>query len=451
MTLSLAMADAGYRRELGDGLVLRWSTPEDCERLAQLAAQVFRDRPDDPPDTASADWTRDLMSGHHPLIGPTDFAVVENTHDGTLVALTCLLSQVWTYDGIDLPVGRPEAVGTLEDYRHRGLVRAIFELIHARSTALGHLAQGITGIPYFYRQFGYEYALDFEGNRPIAWSAIPNLKEGEAEPFHLREATLDDIPTLMELYDRGRAYALTSTRIDDSFWRWMLVGANQDTPQRWRIYLIVDGAERKCGYVVTVQTVWREGLNVGAIGVAEGVPLAATLPSVLRALREAMAADPRRSTGEPARPLLFSLGRAHAVHEALGDLLPPEPQHPYPWLVRVPDLPAFLGRIAPVLERRLHGSVMAGHSGESRLDFYRGGLRLVFRDGRLETVADWRAGPWDTADAGFPPGVFLQLLFGYRSLDELRDIFPDVWADGMALPLLRALFPARPSWVLPLD
>ncbi|HZS91403.1 MAG TPA: GNAT family N-acetyltransferase [Chloroflexota bacterium] len=451
MTSSQTMADTGYRRELGDGLVLRWSTAEDCEGLAQLAAQVFRDGPDDPPDTSSADWTRDLISGRHPLIGPTDFAVVEDTRNGTLVALTCLLSQTWTYGGIDLPVGRPESVGTHEDYRRRGLIRAIFELIHARSAALGHLAQGITGIPYYYRQFGYEYALDFEGNRPIPWSAIPHLKEGEDEPFHLRDATPDDIPMLMELYDRGRAYALTSTKVDERYWHWLLVGAQQDTPESWRIYIIVDGAQRPCGYVATVRRVWREGLNVGAIGVAEGVSLAATLPSVLRALRETMAADPRHPESEPAGPLLFSLGRTHAVYEALGDMLPPEPRHPYPWYVRVPDLPALVGRIAPVLERRLHASAVAGHSGEVKLDFYRGGLRLVFRDGHLETVADWQSGAWDKADAGFPPGVFLQLLFGYRGLDELRDVFPDVWADGMAVPLLRALFPAQPSWVLPLD
>jgi hypothetical protein len=46
--------------------------------------------------------------------------------------------------------------------------------------------------------------------------------------------------------------------------------------------------------------------------------------------------------------------------------------------------------------------------------------------------------------------VFLQLLFGYRGLDELRDIFPDVWAADTAVPLLRTLFPAQPSWVVPL-
>jgi hypothetical protein len=45
----------------------------------------------------------------------------------------------------------------------------------------------------------------------------------------------------------------------------------------------------------------------------------------------------------------------------------------------------------------------------------------------------------------------MQLLFGYRSLAALRDIFPDVWAEGEAGPLLDALFPKRPSFLVPLD
>ena len=40
----------------------------------------------------------------------------------------------------------------------RGLIRMLFEMIHARSQAEGDLVQAITGVAYFYRQFGYEYA-----------------------------------------------------------------------------------------------------------------------------------------------------------------------------------------------------------------------------------------------------------------------------------------------------
>jgi len=451
MSSTTPLADPAYRRALADDLVLRWSTAEDVARIATFYEAVFRDEPDELPNTRMGVWTRDMMSGRHPLIGPGDFAVVEHTPDGAIVASTCLLSQVWTYDGVDLSVGRPEAVATHEAYRNRGLIRAIFELIHARGAALGHLAQAITGIPHYYRQFGYEYALDLDPVRALPLATIPRLKEGQTEPFLLREATPDDVPTLVDLYDRDRAYVLTTTRIDPPYWRWLLTGVSPEAAERWRIYLITDAAGRVHGYVVAARRVWRDGYNVNAIGVAPGVSLAGALPTVLRALREVAATAPRRPATEPPTALLFSMGRGHPVYEALGDLLPPAPRRPYSWYVRVPDLPAFLRRVTPVLERRLSHSVVAGYSGELTTDFYRGGLRLVFGEGRLERVEPWRRGAWDKPDAGCPPLIFLQLLFGHRDLDELRDLFPDVWAADMAVPLLRALFPPRPSWVIPLD
>jgi hypothetical protein len=42
------------------------------------------------------------------------------------------------------------------------------------------------------------------------------------------------------------------------------------------------------------------------------------------------------------------------------------------------------------------------------------------------------------------------LLFGYRSLDALRSAFPDVWVNDNVELLVNALFPHRPSRVLPL-
>ena len=66
------------------------------------------------------------------------------------------------------------------------------------------------------------------------------------------------------------------------------------------------------------------------------------------------------------------------------------------------------------------------------------------------------AEPWHTqayghdASAGFPPLVFLQLLFGYHSLDELRAFLPDAWASPEAVLLLAVLFPKQASVVQPL-
>ena len=121
---------------------------------------------------------------------------------------------------------------------------------------------------------------------------------------------------------------------------------------------------------------------------------------------------------------------------------------PYAWYVRVKNLPTFLLHIAPTLEQRLAASPVVGYSGDITLDFYRGGLRMVFKQGRLTGAEPWQVPLYGSnASGGFPPLVFLQLLFGHRGIEALRHIFPDVWVSEEARPILKALFPTRPSFV----
>jgi hypothetical protein len=450
----LALADAAYRRDLGDGLHLRWSTAAAAERLLDLYAFVFRDRADDPVDPLLTAWARDMLAGRHPLIAPDDFALVEEADGGRIVAATGLMAQRWEYAGVGFGVGRPELVASHPDYRRRGLARRVFELVHARSAARGDLAQGILGIYYFYRQFGYEYALDIAGGRIVPFGNIPALKAGETEPYALRDATPDDLPMALAHYDRDRAGALVSTPIDLDYWRHVLLVMDPASGEGWRTQMIVDAAGRTIGSLLTRRARWRDALAVIGLTVEPGVPLVAVLPPVMRALRD-QAPALLSATPQPSPPhnLAFVHGRRdHPVYAALGERIAPRFAPPSSWYVRVPDLPAFLRHIAPALERRLAGSAVDSWSGVLRLDFYRGGLRLTFDSGRLTTAEDWRAEPWgEEPQAGFPPLVFFQLLFGHRSLAELRYAFPDAWADDAITPVLDALFPKQASWVVPLD
>ncbi len=454
-----SLSETGYRRELGAGLVLRWSVPSDVQELERLYSTVFRDKASDPPNTRMTYWVRDLMSGRHPLCGPNDFAVVEDTERGILVAATCLMSQVWLYDDVPVPVGRPEIVATEEGYRDRGLIRAIFELIHARSASQSQLAIGITGIPYYYRQFGYEYALDLGGGRTLPFSAAPKLKEGESEPYLLREATLADLPRALELYQRETARAAISTQLDLDYWRYVQEGMEVESGEGWRTLLIVDAqatGQPVCGYVLHRHRRSGDTMIVLNLTVDAGVPLARVMPSLLRGLQPIAAGQ--RVWNETATPppeaskIYFGLGREHPLYGLLDPTLTPAKPRPYSWYVRVPDVPAFIRHVAPALERRLADSAQDGYTGDLKITTYRGGLLLKFEQGRLAAAEPWKDTVQDSqAMAGFPPLVFLQLLFGHRSLEELRYAFPDIWANDTARTLLEALFPPRLARVLPLD
>ena len=118
--------------------------------------------------------------------------------------------------------------------------------------------------------------------------------------------------------------------------------------------------------------------------------------------------------------------------------------------MRVPDLPEFLSRIAPVLEQRLAASVAAGYTGELEVSFYGSGLRLELERGLLGGVEEWNPKAEEYGDAAFPDLTFLQLLFGHRSLEELDLAFADCSpGEGDTRVLLGVLFPRRPSDLRP--
>jgi hypothetical protein len=459
--MTTSLADPTYTQALGDGLLCRWSTAADTEKIGLLLSTVHRDSADEPLNVLSQDLARIFMSGNFPFMAAGDFAVVEDSSrpERPIVACTCLWRHQWRYADLPIAVGRPEYVATDPAYRNRGLVRRLFALIHARSAAEGHLLQAITGIPYFYRQFGYEFVLELEGSRTVYFSQIPNRKEGEAEYYHLRPASLDDIPLLMEFYNQQRGASLLWYEPDEAYWRFSISYWDDPAVQgravttlgiKGRYYMIANADGQTVGSTWIRTRRWGSGLGVfPCLSAAPAVNRPAVMASLLRLLREHSAQVPGNGPDTPpCSELNLQLGVEHPLYELIGERLALRVNRPYAWYVRIADIPAFLQHIAPVLEARLAQSVFASYTGELKIDLYRGGLLLRFAGGKLTGVEGWRPPAYgDEAMAGSPPLLFLQLLLSYRSLDELRGFYPDVWANEKAKPLLDTLFPKLRSTV----
>jgi hypothetical protein len=439
--------DRDVIRDLGDGLSLRRATIADAEKLATFHGSVHRDPGVEAPDEYVAAWVRDLVSGGHPTFEPGDFLIVEEAGSGTIVSSLCLISQTWSYGGIPFGVGRPELVGTLPEYRNRGLVRAQFDLIHRWSAGRGQRLQAITGIPYFYRQFGYEMGLTLGGWRQGYKPQVPKLKEGEAEPYRLRPAAEDDLPFIARVYEQSsRRYPVTCLR-DEDLWRYELTGKSEKNASRRILCLIETESGEPVGFLAHWSHLHRNQLGVDVYELVPGISWLAVTPSVVRYLWQL---GETWATGDPKQEMesfALRLGVDHPAYQVFRARLPGV-RPPYAWYVRVPDLPGFLRHVGPVLEQRLAGSPLAGHSGEIRISFYRGGVRLAFEDGRLAAAEPWHPAPEKAGDAAFPDLTFLQILFGYRSLEELDHAFADCWTeDDGARALLEALFPKRPSHI----
>lgn len=119
MTKSHAISDE-LPINLGNGLVLRRSTPQDAKALADFNSRIQSDEGPDKPDERVGSWAYDLLTKTHPTFKPSDFTIVEDTTTGKIVSSMNLIPQTWTYAGIPFKVGRPELVSTLPEYRDRG-------------------------------------------------------------------------------------------------------------------------------------------------------------------------------------------------------------------------------------------------------------------------------------------------------------------------------------------
>lgn len=434
-------------RDLGDGLVMRRSTAADARAIAEFNAWVQGDPDASRPIEGETYWALDLLRGDHPTFHEDDFTIVEDTRDGKIVSVTNLIDQVWSYAGIPFGVGRPESVGTLPAYRNRGLIRAQFDVLHRWSAERGHLVQGITGIPYYYRQFGYEMALNLGGGRAGAPATIPDLKPGEAEAYRFREATEADLPFVLAVDEFARQRLLVACVRDLAQWRYEIFGksAKNLTRLEWRI--IETAAGEPVGYLGHGFMLDGRGrLHMPVCELKQGASWLAVAGPLLRYLKEVGEAYAGRE-GRSFGGVYAEVGPGHpflaVVRERLPIVVPA-----YAWYLRVPDLPGFLRHIAAALEERLARSPAAGHTGELKLSFYRQGIRLSFEAGRLTRCEAWRPCHEDPGAAAFPGLTFLQLLFGYRTLDELQAAFSDCWVDGdEARCLIEALFPKQPSAV----
>jgi hypothetical protein len=427
-------------RQLPDGLLLRRAQPADIDALVEFIVRIH----DEPALGLSA---RDLMDGTHPTTSIRDFVVVvDEEAGGKIAAAAGLIAQTWSYAGIPFEVGNPEFVSTDPVYRRRGLMRAVFDGLHTLSRERGDLVQAIQGLRWFYRQFGYEYALLPGARRQLALSDLAAYPSAQP-PARIRRAAESDIPFIQPLYRQQCAGHLITNVLSESIRRADIRGYSPGSDLGDRLFTIEDEQGGFAGYFSTWADPW------GCLTLKElafGSPAAGErlLPAVLRFLADQVTVRTDEFDGDEPTAITFELAHDHpALAWVRAHLGLPQPRPD--WYMRLPDLPAFIRRIQPVLEQRLAQSTLKGFSGEIKMTFFIGGLRMVFADGVLAEVDDWEAaGENEAFDMlCFPPLVFLKLLFGYRSLDELRYAYPDCWADDRDAELLRILFPSQPSWL----
>jgi predicted N-acetyltransferase YhbS len=400
-------------RPLPDGLVLRPFEPRDLQQVGELLAE--RGDADDAVDHR--------LVVEDPDAGPASCAVVV---DGDRVVSTALLLDESVRVGragaagtVTLPAGQVELVATGTAHEGRGLVRALMGWAHERSAERGHLLGVMIGIPYFYRLFGYEYAVDI----PPA----PRLTGVPEAPGtgRLRPATAADLPAVVRLQDAAQAGADVAVPHSVPRWRWLLAR---------------DGT--------TVWVVERDG-EVVATGRASD-------PDEGLLLAEAAAADRAAAADLVAALAATASGQPVAVQRRPGpvaDVCAPLWAEPSPlaeqYYVRLPDPAAVLQALRPLLWQRHLASGLDREGRDLVVSTYRRHYRLPqLADGfgPVQVGGPMQA-PGAAGGLGCAPDFLAALLLGPRGMQGLKRIRPDVYPGGDP-EWFEALFPPLTSDLL---
>ncbi|MEQ8672411.1 MAG: GNAT family N-acetyltransferase [Aggregatilineales bacterium] len=439
------------RKELRDGLILRTLSEgfaSDRENLEEFYKRVFGEEGDEEPQ-ALGYWTNDLISGAHPTTTLDDvWVVVDPAEDDKIVSALLLIPQTWRYEDVEIPVGRVELVATDKDYRRKGLVKALMDALHERSAELGHLMQVITGIPHYYRRFGYGMAVNLGSSAFVPFDSLPVIKDDQQPDYLVRSATIDDAEQIAE-WDASYAEEclLTTVRSADD-WRYEIEGRTYGAVFHLHIGIITTPDGDPVGYVAARTSPEYPVTSCLSYIVGEKASYLDTYDDVMRWYKTIR--EETYSEGGDVKPPTH-LGFDSGVPPEIIQIIEYNPfasvrSRFYAWYIRVEDIAGFIQKIAPVLERRLAGSVANRFTGDLKIGFYDfTGVTITFEDGKITGVTQ---GELAQAEVSFAYLTFLNILFGHRTRQDLIPILPESFAGRKAGILLDVLFPLKRSWLL---
>jgi N-acetylglutamate synthase-like GNAT family acetyltransferase len=385
---------------LPDGAILRTAVAADLEVLYALVAD--RGVPED---------ALDLQ-----LIVEDEEAGIEGTavveQDGRAVATATLLDETLVVCDTTLTVGQVELVATHTDYEHRGYIRALMQWCHERSRVRGHVVQVMIGIPYFYRRFGYVYAIPMH-----PYAALDEVPPSDPE-VSVRIATESDIPEMAALQERSQSHFDVSMPHGDETWRWLVARDGTEQIVATRHHEIV-----ACARTIPFDS--DEPMLVAEI--SSGDPRA-----VATMLATALGPDGQRETAVELRPGVPGLA------ELLG-----APQRADWYYVRIPDIPNLFAALRPELERRLQRSDFATADQLVEISFWESQLSFPIANARVGPIA--AGGPRQIivseGGSGLPPDAVPHLVFGCGA-EGLEARFPDCYLGDQAA-LMQVLFPPQ--------
>jgi len=366
---------------------------------------------------------------------------IRDLDKGIIVTALNSIPFIWNYE--DIPLRNLELgwVGTLKEYRRKGLNKSLYSHFNNLLLSGNYDISTIQGIPYYYRQFGYDFVIPMDRTVWIRTNQIQPFDEKSLPEYmkmKVRPAEKKDIPSMMDLFDGLNQGLLVYAPRSQELWE-IQETMKKQFENEFQTYVVVAGS-KIIGYFRLVKKNDREGFpNKSTLTVIESS--ISTFNGVLRTLQflyvEAVQND------------ILLIGSQGPSFNSLSKVMENVGGSGKPWWkyqVRIPNMVRFLQKISPVLERRLVGTMFEGLTYDVIMNTFQNCYSVNFSNGKIIDISD--LGPQqviDNQDFRAQPNDLLRLVLGAYSIKEIEQNNIDFIVRGSVRLITEALFPKRES------
>jgi predicted acetyltransferase len=398
----------------------RLKTSEDVEQYLELIRKIWKEEP-------GIDKLAKKLIDSHPKMNLNNFYVIKDKD--RMVSTINLIPVTWSIGGTRLKAAEMGYVGTLPEYRGKGLVQRLIEEYHKEVQKKEYDIAVIEGIPYFYRQFGYEYAVPLLEETKIRLDQIPEWKT----KIKIRPFAEKDIPKAKMLLEQSqRKFYVHSVR-DETVWKVQHRTNIASDPEPFQGYAVEEQGKMIAYFRI------REIPNAKELLLTEITEIdQLAAQAVLSFLKnygnkhnlETLSTN--ISYEEPFAEYLVSLGAIKSVPT-------------YAWQIRITDHVKIFRKLKPLFEHRLASSMYNRLTETLNFNFRVFTIQATVKDGKITDIRKIPKG--ERSPIGLSPLAFVQLMTGYKNRQELEETVPDVRVAVSHRHLIDVLFPKMPSHI----
>jgi len=378
---------------------------------------------------------------HLPGFGREMNYFIRDLDKGIIVTALNSIPFIWNYEDIQLRNLELGWVGTLKEYRRKGLNKLLYSYFDNLLLSGCYDISTIQGIPYYYRQFGYDFVIPMDRTVWIRTNQIQSFDEKNLPNYmklNVRLAEKKDIPSMVNLFDSLNQKLLVYAPRSQELWE-IQETMKKQFENEFQTHVVIDGS-KIIGYFRLVKKINKDSFpNQSTMTVIES-----SIPSfngVLRALQflysEAIQDD------------ILLIGSQGPSFNTLSKVMENIGGSGKPWWkyqVRIPNMVEFLQKISPVLERRLVGTMFERLTYDMTMNTFQNCYSVTFSNGKIIDISDLGPQQVDENQAfRAPPNDLVRLVLGAYSIDEIQQNNIDFVIRGEVRLIVEVLFPKKES------